>query len=263
LYFISTKVYIAGKKRALMHEELLLKTGLSLREINVYLTLLQNGELMASEIAKKTGMIRTNAYDVLASLIKKGIVAYAIKNGKKFFHAAEPEKLVDYINTQEKDLEETKEQIAAILPQLRPIETDVKKPVIEIYEGKEGMKTLLAMSIRESLKTGKEIIGISVQQQKCRDLAGPYHVRWYDERGRRKIKSRYLMSAEEPIIPVKYTQFKVLPEEAKNPNEIFIFGDVTSHFIFVGDVFSAVIIKSKEVTDRYRAYFDFLWKLIK
>ena len=171
--------------------------------------------------------------------------------------------MIDYLNTQEKDLEETKNIITSILPQLKPVKIDAQKPVIEIYEGKEGMKTILEMSVRESLKTKKEIFGISVQQQKCRDLAGVYHIRWYKEREKYKIKSRYLMSAEERIIPVKYTKFKVLPSEAKNPNEIFIFGNITTQFFFTGGIFTAIVIKNEEITKKYRSYFDFLWSVVK
>ena len=246
-----------------MHEEILIKAGLSLREVKVYTLLLSQGELGASEISEKTNLIRTNVYDVLNSLMKKGVVAYVIRTGKKYFSATDPEKLIDYLNNQEKDLEGTKNSITSILPQLKPVKVDTRKPIIEIYEGKEGMKTILEMSVRESLKTKKEIFGISVQQQKCRDLAGPYHMRWYKEREKYKIKSRYLMSAEEKIIPVKYTKFKVLPSEAKNPNEIFIFGNTTTQFFFTGGRFTAIVIKNEEITKKYREYFDFLWRIIK
>ena len=138
-----------------------------------------------------------------------------------------------------------------------------ERPIIEVYEGKEGLKTVLEMSVRESLRTKKEILGISVQQEKCRILAGPYHVRWYKDREKHKIKSRYLMSAEEKIIPIKHTQFKLLPPEAKNPNEIFIFGDYTTQFFFTGNLFTAIVIKNKEITEKYRHYFEFLWRLVK
>jgi len=246
-----------------MHEDILIKAGLSQREVKVYTMLLNQGEMMASELSKKAGLIRTNVYDVLNDLIKKGVVAYVIRNDKKYFHAAEPAKLIDYLESQKKDIEELKEEIGEILPELEPVKTNAERPVIEVYEGREGFKTILAMSVRESLRAKKEILGISVQQQKCRDLGGPYHIRWYKERGKLKIKSRYLMSAEEKIIPVKYTKFKKLPPEAKNPNEIFIFGDVTTQFFFVGNLFTAIVIKNKEITDNYRHYFDFLWKFIK
>ncbi|MBI2655741.1 TrmB family transcriptional regulator [Candidatus Woesearchaeota archaeon] len=246
-----------------MHEELLMKAGLSQREVKVYTSLLNYGEMAASELSKKTGLIRTNVYDILNDLIKKGIAAYVIRNDKKYFHAAEPEKLLDYIDHKEKDLGELKEQFANILPQLEPVKINAERPAIEVYEGREGFKTILAMSVRESLRTKKEILGISVQQQKCRKIGGPYHIRWYKEREKLKIKSRYLMSAEEKVIPVKYTKFKRLPPEAKNPNEIFIFGDVSTQFFFVGGLFTAIVIKNKEITERYRHYFDFLWNIIK
>lgn len=246
-----------------MSEELLIKAGLSQREVKVYSMLLGQGEMAASELSKKTGLIRTNVYDIANELIRKGLVAYVIRNDKKYFHAAEPAKLIDYIENQEKDLEEIKEQLVKILPQLEPVKISAERPVIEVYEGREGFKTILPMSVRESLRTKKEILGISVQQQKCRELGGPYHIRWYKEREKLKIKSRYLMSAEEKIIPVKYTEFKRLPKEAKNPNEVFIFGDVLTQFFFVGNLFTAIVIKNKEITDKYRHYFDFLWNIIK
>ncbi len=218
---------------------------------------------MASELSKKTGLIRTNVYDILNSLIKKGIATYVIRNGKKYFHAAEPEKLLDFIDTKKKELDEIKSDFEKIMPQLKPIEKKAERPIIEVYEGKEGLKTILALSVRESLRSKKEIIGISVQQQKCRELAGLYHIRWYKDREKYKLKSRYLMSAEEKVIPIKYTQFKILPKEAKNPNEIFIFGDYTTQFFFVENLFTAIVIKNKEITDRYRIYFEFLWKIIR
>lgn len=245
-----------------MHEELLIKTGLTPREVAVYTTLRTQGELMASSIAKKTGLIRTNVYDIVNALLHKGIVSSVIRNGKKYFRAADPEKILDYIDTQAKDLEEIKRDVQKILPQLQPVDLHIQWPVIEVYEGKEGLKTILEMSIRESLRTKKEILGISVQQQKCRALAGPYHIRWYNDRAKYRIKSRYLMSAQETIIPVTHTQFKILPREAKNPNEVFIFGEITTQFFFVGDLFTAIVIRNKEITQRYRDYFNFLWKIV-
>jgi sugar-specific transcriptional regulator TrmB len=245
-----------------MPDDILLKAGLSARELSVYRLLLSEGELMASAIARRTGIIRTNAYDVLSGLVRKGVVAYVVKGGRKYFRAAEPEKLLDYIDAQRRDLEETKEEVAAMLPQLRPVGRASERPVIEVYEGKEGMKTILAMSVRESLRTGKEILGISVQQRKCRELAGPYHVRWYKDRERHRIRSRYLMPAGEEIIPVKHTRFKALPREAKSPSEIFVFGDVTAQFLFTGGAFTAIVIKDEEVTQTYRDYFGFLWKMV-
>ncbi|MBI5159065.1 hypothetical protein HY992_03010 [Candidatus Micrarchaeota archaeon] len=227
-----------------------------------HMVLNEKGELTAGELAGIMNLIRTNAYDVLNDLVGRGIVAYTIRNDVKYFHAAEPEKLVDYLEARKRDLDDVRDEVERMLPQIKPAQSRFDKPVIEVYEGKEGLKTILAMSVRESLKTRKEILGISVQQQKCRDLAGVCHIRWYKDREKHKIKSRYIMSAEEKTIPVKHTRFKTLPKQAKNPNEIFIFGNVTTQFFFVSGAFTAIVIKNKEITDKYRDYFEFLWKMV-
>jgi sugar-specific transcriptional regulator TrmB len=245
-----------------MYETQLLSCGLTAREVAVYSFLITHGESMASAIAKDTNLIRTNAYDVLESLIKKGVVSYVIRNGRKYFMAAEPEKIIDYLENQKRELDEKKEEITKILPQLHNIKKENDSAFVEVYDGREGLKTILAMSLRESKRTGKELLGISVQQEKCRLLTGPYHLRWYKERESLRIQSRYLMSSEEKILNVKYTQFKILPKIAQNPNEVFIFGDMTSQFIFNGNRFTGIVIKDSEFTEKYRVFFDFLWKLI-
>src|SRR3989338_7234757 len=111
-----------------MQRDLLLRAGLSEREVRVYTALLKDGELGASSLARKTGLIRTNAYDVLNGLLRKGVVSYLIRNGKKYFRAAEPEKVLDFIRTQQQDLHEVEEEVHAILPQLRPTHNNREQP---------------------------------------------------------------------------------------------------------------------------------------
>ena len=87
-----------------MVENLLAKAGLSPREVTVFMALGAKGEMMASELSKETGIIRTNVYDILESLIRKGLVSYVIRDGNKFFRSSDPEKLLDYVDTQKRDL---------------------------------------------------------------------------------------------------------------------------------------------------------------
>ena len=77
-----------------MNKEVLLKLGLSQRETEAYYTLLEREEALASEISERTKESRTNTYDTLNSLIKKGLVSYVIKNNKKYFIATDPKKLM-------------------------------------------------------------------------------------------------------------------------------------------------------------------------
>src|SRR3990167_2994588 len=90
-----------------MNTEILTKIGLTQRESDAYLALLKLKEALASEISKKTKESRSHLYDTLKSLIEKGLVSYVIKNGKKYFRPAPPEKLLDYIQEKQKLIEES------------------------------------------------------------------------------------------------------------------------------------------------------------
>ena len=71
--------------------------GLTEREAEAYLALFNFDETTATELAKITKEHRTNIYDSLNGLIKKGLIAYNIKNNVKHYFVSNPEKLLDYI----------------------------------------------------------------------------------------------------------------------------------------------------------------------
>ena len=130
-------------------EQALKQFGLNDKEIKVYLALLNLGTSNVHKIAERADIIRTTTYDILKSLIEKGLASYVIKNNIKYFEAANPEKIIGI-------LEEKKQIIQDIIPELNKIkELVIEKPTIEVYEEKEGLKTIL----EDMLKTKQDILG--------------------------------------------------------------------------------------------------------
>ena len=83
---------------------------------------------------KKTGLHRVLIYDALESLIKKGLASYVIKENIKYFQAADPQRLLNFI-------EEKQEQAKSIIPELALLQTQShKKQTVSIYEGIKGLK---------------------------------------------------------------------------------------------------------------------------
>jgi HTH-type transcriptional regulator, sugar sensing transcriptional regulator len=64
--------------------------GLSGREAEIYIALLQKKEITAPEVAKITSVSRTKAYEVLQNLVKKQLCNEAFRNGRKVFSGIEP-----------------------------------------------------------------------------------------------------------------------------------------------------------------------------
>src|SRR3989338_11613851 len=105
-------------------EFILREYGLSHKEINVYLSLLQTGISSVNRISNKSQIQRTTTYDVLKSLKEKGLVSFVTKNKKTFFEAVHPSKLISI-------LREKQNKINKILPYLIKIkETTVEKPKV-------------------------------------------------------------------------------------------------------------------------------------
>ena len=99
------------------NEEIILSLesiGLSKNEVIVYLDLLGVGKSSAGDISKRVDIHRSNVYDTVEKLIKKGIITQTFEENRKVFYPISPKKLLDYFKQKEYDLETNKE----ILPRL-------------------------------------------------------------------------------------------------------------------------------------------------
>jgi sugar-specific transcriptional regulator TrmB len=124
-------------------KQILQDYGLSEKEARVYIMLLSLGTSSVNNLSKKTNLIRTTTYDVLKSLKDKGIVSFITQNKVQYFQATPPEKLIQI-------LDEKKEKITSILPDLKNLHVEVSKfPAVELFEGKEGIKSIYQDIITE------------------------------------------------------------------------------------------------------------------
>jgi sugar-specific transcriptional regulator TrmB len=139
-----------------MEFSLLKKLGLSDKEITIYLKVLEYGSLSVRRLAELTGINRGTAYDVLKTLEEQGLVRYQDRNGRQFFAAEEPEILADLIERRLSDLQDTKEQVVDLIPELRALagKQDLR-PVSKYYEGKEGIHTVLDDILESVPETGE------------------------------------------------------------------------------------------------------------
>lgn len=64
--------------------------GISGREAEAYLALLQKNEMTAPEVAKLTTVSRTKIYEILQNLVKKGLCNERYRDGMKVFSCIEP-----------------------------------------------------------------------------------------------------------------------------------------------------------------------------
>ena len=98
--------------------------GLSGKEAEVYIALLQKKEFTAPEVTKITTITRTKIYEYLQKLVQKGLCNVNLRNGQKYFSAVNP-KIVfkGIIRNYEQELEEKKKEAASLEVELASIHT--------------------------------------------------------------------------------------------------------------------------------------------
>jgi len=237
-----------------MNTGILKEMGLTDTEIKVYIASLEQGESLASKISKKAGVERAVTYHILEKLIRKGIVSWVIKENRKYFSAAEPEKLKSLLREKEDLLDD-------LIPELVKLKKSEEQPLsIEVFKGKEGFKIVLEDLIRD--KTPYYIIGYT---GKAPEIAGFWYIHWNKRRVKNKVK-RYLLihKGDESIEALKYplTEVRTLPEQAmqESKTSIIIYNDDKVLLFLPLEEFVGIRIKSKEVHNSYKEYFDILWK---
>lgn len=239
-----------------MERQELVNIGLSGNEADIYLALLSLGPSLVSKIVEKTGINRTNIYDRIERLIDKGLVSYVIKNNRKYFSAAEPKRLLRYLEEKEEKINKEKESIQNILPDLEKYKPVQSKENVEVFEGKEGLKTILGMI----LDSKQDILTYGSNGNFSKILTF-YFTHYLKKLEKSKIKMKVIFNEDDTKKPFKwkFAEARYIPEQYKSPTETTIFGDNIVIFILTEEP-RAILIKSKATSESYKRYFDFLWK---
>ncbi len=227
--------------------------GLNEREAKIYLQVLKDQGETASTIAKRTKINRTTTYLELNNLIEKGLVSYIIKDKKRYFQAVEPEKLIEI-------LEEKKQRISEIMPQLRGLHKTIIPFKIEILEGKEGVKNLYKRIINETKEACA--FGVTGKAFDTLKFEFPHLAKNAEEKG---LKLRYLANAnskkELSKLPKGFVQIKYLPKEITSDVTTIIFEDKIAIQSLITENIFVTIITDKQLSKGYRNYFEYMWDL--
>ncbi len=241
-------------------ESSLKKIGLNGYEIRCYLTLLQHRSLKGSELSAKSGVPQGKIYNVLGSLMKKGLVSQCNTKPKEF-------KTIDPQITIAAILEKQKSDLFSA-------EKDIYKEIHEIAHAKKDM---MLTSERVSIVQGREkaysiAYHLYRQAQKSLDLMLTIEKmpttaqRLLLEAKKRGVRIRILATVE--VNPSLLNEIKGLGFDIRYyPVEELriLIKDKTECIEMIVNSKNlsdrtSIYIKSKELTKALTSYFDYLWK---
>jgi len=250
-----------------MNIQPLRQAGLTEGEIKVYLALIKIGSSTIGPILDESKITKSIIYRILDKLIEKGLVSYITKQKTKYFQASQPNRLIDYLNKKDKELQENKKKIQDLIPQLLSQKKLTKKSEANIYEGFKGIMTAYENRYQK-LKKGDEVViyGLPAEQP------GFHHAYWKKHhkllvKSRIKCRMLYNQEVSNEIIKNRNNyqgcEAKKMPYKLETPSWVMIYKDVTLVAIPQGAMPLAFEITNQEIANSFKNYFEAFWKIAK
>lgn len=115
-----------------MLREYLSRLGLTEKETDLYLVLLERGKMSPTELSKITRISRPTVYSVAKELVKKGLLIEDLGSPTLLLCAKKPEDLMTVINREQKKLDEKKHVVEQTIAELQKVARHAKYSVPKI-----------------------------------------------------------------------------------------------------------------------------------
>jgi sugar-specific transcriptional regulator TrmB len=246
--------------------QILKELGLTEGEIKVYYSLFDLGETTVGPISKKSGVSHAKVYPILNKLIDKGLVSHIIKEGRKTFSPTNPNNLLDFIDTKVRNLEEEKEEIKKIIPSLLAKQKSQEKiQYSRVFEGIRGLRALFQELFNQN--QNGEVLVFGLDELLSQTAFVSFFSFYHDLRKGNKISTKIIFKKSvKDIISEKYSANLLYSKKDEIryldvvfPTGVFIFED---HVITIvsEEKITAFDIKSKQNAERYKQFFNSVWK---
>jgi sugar-specific transcriptional regulator TrmB len=234
--------------------------GLTKGESAVYLTLLRLGHSKTGQLSKEANVSSSKVYKILDRLEKKGLVGHVLQGKVKFFTAMNPERLLDYVHTKEKQLKEQKLSIQHMLPLLEQerLLSGIKHEAA-IYTGFKAV-TNLFRNLTDELKKGDEyyVLGASYGEVPAlRAFFFQHHKRRAEKGIILKMLANYGIKLVQTTALCSDVRF--LPKYLITNMQILFYKHKTYIILWAKDPV-AFYIENEEIARSYKVYFDSFWK---
>lgn len=251
-----------------MNTDSLRRLGLTDGEIKVYLALLETGRAPITLISVKTKLNRTGLYDLIEGLVKKGLVSFVFEEKKKYYQAAKPQRILEYLEEKKQELTSEETILKVLVKELSKIRSRREEQLnVEIYRGKKGIKTILE-DVFEECKKGDEVLAFGLGGSNFEKLLGSYYHHYiFKHVNDFGIKFKAIFNdseKEEPYLKelgkIPLTRAKFIFKKYEMPTHTRIYGNKVAIIILEKEP-TAILIEDKNVAQGYRYFFEFLWNL--
>ncbi len=241
---------------------ILLKLGLSEGEAEILELLVEGGTQKARNLVEKSTHGRGNVYNILNSLIAKGLVL-EISGTQKKYQAVDPSRLKSLLDKKKEDMHRLETEFSESLISLFSLFTlSTGKPVIQIFEGIEGFEEALNDSL-----TAKTNILTYFDPAAITGKIAEINKRYVAKRRAKEIQKRI-------ILPDNLAAHTYIHSMGGSFTEILLAKDFADGFLTAMETYDrkvnfltldkekiiSVIIEDENIANLQRAQFEYIWK---
>lgn len=236
-----------------MDTKLLEEIGLTPKEVDVYLALMQSKSSSIFNLMNRAKVSRKSIYEILQKLLDKGLVSYTIQDNKKIFEAVSPERLVEIVKEKEANIQS---MLPELMKRYQKNEKDVK---VEVFLGTEGMKTASNYVLKE-----KKNFYVLANEGKIFDFLKYYMPQFQKKAKMFGIRGDVIYSEsardKKLLTPVE-NNIRFVPDKYSSPMSITIYGDNVNILIYSENNPIAIHLKSKDIAQSFMHYFNLMWDI--
>jgi len=227
--------------------------GLHKNEVEIYLDLIMAGESGVLDISKRTKTHRTNVYDTVEKLIKKGLVREVIKENRRAFSPISPKDLLNYVKQKEYQLQK-------IIPKIEEVHNKPKpKSRVMMLQGIQAIRA----TINSLLDIEQPVCTYGIPKEAVETLGG-FILDYHKKRVAKKIPQKHIYNLDarkriKELNSQEYTEARFLPSLYNTKVNTTICGDKVILFQWE-DPFITIIIENSSIAQAYKKYFDILWE---
>lgn len=234
-------------------ETVLTNLGFSPNEVQVYVANLSLGEATAAEVAKAASLPRTYVYDLLRTLIEKGLATSVIRRNKTHYSAVNPQRIKQMFLSKLNNLD-------TILPSLANLyQQGSNQAKVRFFEGKDGIS-----AIHNELLEAKAIDVFGEDQEWVNNFPD-----WQDHVKRvvkAKIKVRELarkiaQTEEYKKLYTPLQELRFTPVEWQFECNVLMWDNKVTFLAHHAHEMHGVIIESVPIVNTLRATFNIMWQL--
>lgn len=240
--------------------------GLNEKEIKVYLVILELGPQAASIIARRAGLKRSDIYNQISLLERKGLITRFSKYGVNFFSPSPLSKLTSILEKHRRSLKNAQYYLKQVLPSLLLLNQGKLKnpPRVHFYEGPKGIIELYSRSLESK---GGNLISISSLSNLDNDTTKIYDQQYYVPTRKKRgiflrhlvfntLHNRKLWSGDK----TNFRETRFLPKNFPLTDTLITAYDDEMILVSLKLPYFGVLIESPEITQMFKAMFEIIWE---